>query len=246
MFFSLFGGQGARLWARPYHVESASMDSIAAEKLIRPYVRETPLTESRALGDGREIARSPQAREPPGNRLVQAARGRQQAPFACRPSRSSRGIVVASTGNHAIATSTIGRKLADPRRHLCLRAAASAEAQQDRVPGCARAHGPWRRLARGNHGASRGRRVGPPVRLALQRCRRRGRAGHRRGGDPAAARQPRHRETRRHLRRRRRRRADRRHRHAPQGRFAGHRDRRLLAGELAGAPRVHARRGVPR
>ena len=89
------------------------MDSTAAEKLIRAYVRETPLAESRGLGDGRHV-----------RVFLKLENLQETGSFKCRgaaakllsmPSaQAARGIVVASTGNHAIATSTIGRSLQIP------------------------------------------------------------------------------------------------------------------------------------
>jgi len=89
------------------------MDSIAAEKLIRPYVRETPFTESRDLGAGaktRVFLKFENLQETGSFKL----RGAATKLLSMLPERIARGIVVASTGNHGIATSTIGRKLQVP------------------------------------------------------------------------------------------------------------------------------------
>ncbi len=89
------------------------MHSIAAEKVIRPFVRETPLTESRALGaptNSRVLLKLENLQETGSFKLRGAASKLLSMPRA----QLARGIVVASTGNHAIATSTIGRKLQIP------------------------------------------------------------------------------------------------------------------------------------
>ena len=89
------------------------MDSIAAEKVIRPFVRETPLTESRALGaptKSRVLLKLENLQETGSFKL----RGAASKLLSMPREALARGIVVASTGNHAIATSTIGRKLQIP------------------------------------------------------------------------------------------------------------------------------------
>ena len=89
------------------------MDSIAAEKLIRPYVRETPFTESRELGTTaktRVLLKLENLQETGSFKLRGAAAKLLSMPHE----QIARGIVVASTGNHGIATSTIGRKLQIP------------------------------------------------------------------------------------------------------------------------------------
>jgi threonine dehydratase len=89
------------------------MDSRAAETLIRPYVRETPFTESRQLGataKSRVFLKLENLQETSSFKLRGAA-----AKLLSMPREEiARGIVVASTGNHGIATSTIGRKLKIP------------------------------------------------------------------------------------------------------------------------------------
>ena len=89
------------------------MDSYAAEKLIRAYVRETPLTESHALGNGtraRVFLKLENLQETGSFKL----RGAATKLLSLSPEQTSRGIVVASTGNHALATATVGRRLGIP------------------------------------------------------------------------------------------------------------------------------------
>src|SRR5688572_11483643 len=89
------------------------MDSHAAERLIRAYVRETPLSESHALGDGtraRVFLKLENLQETGSFKL----RGAATKLLSLSAEQKSRGIVVASTGNHALATATIGRKLRIP------------------------------------------------------------------------------------------------------------------------------------
>jgi threonine dehydratase len=89
------------------------MDSIAAETLIRPYVRETPFTESRQLGataKTRVFLKLENLQETGSFKL----RGASAKLLSMPRGEIARGIVVASTGNHGIATSTIGRKLKLP------------------------------------------------------------------------------------------------------------------------------------
>jgi threonine dehydratase len=89
------------------------MDSIAAEGLIQPYVRETPLAPSHVLGDatGATVFLKLENLQETGSFKLRGA--------ACKllllPRESSaRGVVVASTGNHALAVATIARKLGMP------------------------------------------------------------------------------------------------------------------------------------
>lgn len=89
------------------------MDSIAAEALIRPYVRETPLAPSRALGDltgARVLLKLENLQETGSFKL----RGAACKLLAMPPDQAARGVVVASTGNHALAVATIARKLQVP------------------------------------------------------------------------------------------------------------------------------------
>lgn len=89
------------------------MNSIRAEERIRAYVRETPLVECGRLGT------------PEGTRLVLKLENRQDTgAFKLRGAanklltlpreQTSRGVVAASSGNHALAVATIGRKLGIP------------------------------------------------------------------------------------------------------------------------------------
>jgi threonine dehydratase len=89
------------------------MDSIAAEQRIRAYVRETPLQESRALGEStraRVFLKLENRQETGAFKLRGAANKLLSLPREATAS----GIVTASTGNHALAVSTIGRKLGIP------------------------------------------------------------------------------------------------------------------------------------
>jgi threonine dehydratase len=89
------------------------MDSHAAERLIRAYVRETPLSESHALGSGmsaRVILKLENLQETGSFKL----RGAATKLLSLAAEQTSGGIVVASTGNHALATATVGRKLRIP------------------------------------------------------------------------------------------------------------------------------------
>jgi threonine dehydratase len=89
------------------------MDSHAAERLIRAYVRETPLSESHALGDGtraRVFLKLENLQETGSFKL----RGAATKLLSLSAEQKSRGIVVASTGNHALATATVGRRLRIP------------------------------------------------------------------------------------------------------------------------------------
>jgi threonine dehydratase len=89
------------------------MDSIAAERRIRAYIRETPLAHSRRLG---ESTRAPvllklENLQETGSFKLRGAANRL---LSMPGERTARGIVAASTGNHALAVATIGRMLGIP------------------------------------------------------------------------------------------------------------------------------------
>jgi threonine dehydratase len=89
------------------------MDSVAAERRIREYVRETPLRLSRALGDAtqaRVFLKLENLQETGAFKL----RGAANKLLSLPRESASRGVVTASTGNHALAVATIGRKLGIP------------------------------------------------------------------------------------------------------------------------------------
>jgi threonine dehydratase len=89
------------------------MNSSTADLRIRPHVRETPLAHSGWLSDAasaRVLLKLENLQETGSFKL----RGAASKILSLSPEQLSRGIVVASTGNHAIATSTIGRKLGVP------------------------------------------------------------------------------------------------------------------------------------
>lgn len=86
------------------------MDSVAALERIRACVRETPLQLARALGraTGTRVFLKLENRQDTGAfKLRGAANKLLSLPRAA----SARGVVAASTGNHALAVSTIARKL---------------------------------------------------------------------------------------------------------------------------------------
>lgn len=89
------------------------MDSVAAERRIREYVRETPLRFSQALGDAtqaRVFLKLENLQETGAFKLRGAANKLLSLPREA----AARGVVTASTGNHALAVATIGRKLGIP------------------------------------------------------------------------------------------------------------------------------------
>jgi threonine dehydratase len=113
------------------------MDSVAALERIRACVRETPLQLARSLGNatGTRVYLKLENRQDTGafklrgaaNKLLSLPRG-----------ASARGVVAASTGNHALAVSTIARKLDIPveifvSEHIHPHKRAKIEALQARV-----------------------------------------------------------------------------------------------------------------
>ena len=89
------------------------MDSVAAEKHIRPYVRETPLQLSRELSEStaaRVYLKLENLQETGAFKL----RGAANKLLSLQKAEAARGIVTASTGNHALAVATMAGKLGIP------------------------------------------------------------------------------------------------------------------------------------
>ena len=89
------------------------MDSLAAERRIRAYVCETPLRLSRALGEStrtRVLLKLENLQETGSFKLRGAANKLLLVP----KEQAARGVVAASTGNHALAVASMGRKLRIP------------------------------------------------------------------------------------------------------------------------------------
>jgi threonine dehydratase len=118
------------------------MDSVTAEARIKPYVRETPLQHSPRLSEvtrARVLLKLENRQETGSFKL----RGAANKLLSLPKEETSRGIVAASTGNHALAVATIGRKLRLPveifvSEHLHPQKRAKIEALQARaqaVPG---------------------------------------------------------------------------------------------------------------
>jgi len=89
------------------------MDSLAAERRIRAHVLETPLKLSPALGEATR-ARVYLKLENRQHTGAFKLRGAANKLLSLPPEATARGVVAASTGNHALAVSTIGRKLGIP------------------------------------------------------------------------------------------------------------------------------------
>ena len=90
-----------------------SPDSSIADRRIRAHVRETPLTQSgwlSGLSNARVLLKLENLQETGSFKL----RGAATKLLSLSAEQTSRGIVVASTGNHALATATVGRKLRIP------------------------------------------------------------------------------------------------------------------------------------
>ena len=90
-----------------------SPDSSIADRRIRTHVRETPLTQSgwlSGLSNARVLLKLENLQETGSFKL----RGAATKLLSLSAEQTSRGIVVASTGNHALATATVGRKLRIP------------------------------------------------------------------------------------------------------------------------------------
>ena len=89
------------------------MDSIAADRRIRAYVRETPLRPSRALGESTRtwvLLKLENLQETGSFKL----RGAANKLLSLPKELAARGVVAASTGNHALAIATMGRRLRIP------------------------------------------------------------------------------------------------------------------------------------
>jgi len=89
------------------------MNSTRAVERIRAYVRETPLVESGHLGASagtRLVLKLENCQETGSFKLRGAANKLLTLPRA----ETSRGVVAASSGNHALGVATIGRKLGIP------------------------------------------------------------------------------------------------------------------------------------
>lgn len=89
------------------------MDSVAADKRIRPYVRETPLQLARGLGEAsgsRVYLKLENLQETGAFKL----RGAANKLLSLSSADAARGIVTASTGNHALAVATMAGKLGIP------------------------------------------------------------------------------------------------------------------------------------
>ena len=89
------------------------MDSAAAERRIRAFVRETPLEPSPALGavsGARVFLKLENRQETAAFKL----RGAANKLLSLPKEAAARGIVAASTGNHALAVSTIAGRLGIP------------------------------------------------------------------------------------------------------------------------------------
>ena len=120
------------------------MDSIAALERIRTHVRETPLRLAQSLGaaTGTRVYLKLENRQDTGAfKLRGAANKLLSLPRAV----SARGVVAASTGNHALAVSTIARKLGIPveifvSEHIHPHKRAKIEALQARVNAVAGDH----------------------------------------------------------------------------------------------------------
>jgi len=86
------------------------MDSAASERRIRAYVRETPLAPSAALAaaTGARVFLKLENRQETGAFKL---RGAANKLLSIPKETASRGIVAASTGNHALAVSTIASRL---------------------------------------------------------------------------------------------------------------------------------------
>jgi len=87
--------------------------STAAERRIRPLIRLTPLSQSLLLAGnsgGQVLLKREDLQETGAFKL----RGAANKMLSLPKEQAARGIIAASTGNHAIAVSTIGRKLGIP------------------------------------------------------------------------------------------------------------------------------------
>lgn len=89
------------------------MDSLAAERRIRSHVLETPLQHSPALGEatGARVFLKLENRQETGAFKL---RGAANKLLSLSGEAAQRGIVTASTGNHALAVATMGARLGIP------------------------------------------------------------------------------------------------------------------------------------
>jgi threonine dehydratase len=89
------------------------MDSTAAERRIRAYVRESPLRQSPALSEatGARVFLKLENQQETGSFKL---RGAANKLLKMQRDVAARGIVAASNGNHALAVATIGQKLGIP------------------------------------------------------------------------------------------------------------------------------------
>lgn len=86
------------------------LDSIGAERRIRPYIRETPLQRSRWLSDrtaANVFLKLENLQETGAFKL----RGAANKLLSLSAAKAAAGVVTASSGNHALAIATMGRKL---------------------------------------------------------------------------------------------------------------------------------------
>lgn len=86
------------------------LDSAAAERRIRPYVRETQLWRSGWLSErtGANVFLKLENMQETGAFKL---RGAANKLLSLAPAQAAAGVVTASSGNHALATATMGRKL---------------------------------------------------------------------------------------------------------------------------------------
>lgn len=90
--------------------QSIHLDSAAAERRIRPHVRETPLRRSRWLSErtGANVFLKLENLQETGAFKL---RGAANKLLSLSAAQAATGVVTASSGNHALATATMGRKL---------------------------------------------------------------------------------------------------------------------------------------
>ena len=113
------------------------MDSVAADKRIRPYVRETPLQLARQLSEstGAKVYLKLENLQETGAFKL---RGAANKLLSLSKVEAARGIVTASTGNHALAVATMACKLGIPveifvSEHIHPRKRARIDALKPRV-----------------------------------------------------------------------------------------------------------------
>ena len=113
------------------------MDPVAAETRIRPYIRETPLHLARGLSEAaraRVFLKLENLQETGAFKL----RGAANKLLSMSRDEAARGIVTASTGNHALAVATMAGKLGIPveifvSEHIHPRKRARIDALKPRV-----------------------------------------------------------------------------------------------------------------